>query len=249
MLVLHGILGSGTNFRTFARRLATALPDWGFVLPDLRMHGQSQGAPAEHTINSSAADLVRLTHALGLNVRGVMGHSYGGKVALEFVEIFDRPLSHAVVLDAQPGPRPFGASTAETVIATLKSIVQPLPSRERFFEILTERGHTKGIMEWLAMNLRRADDGFRLRLDLTAIDAMIADYNARDLWPVVESTSRAPELTFVAGGTSATLSIADRERIADAYRASVHVLPNAGHWVHVDDPEGLFAAVHRALEA
>ena len=44
MLVLHGILGSGGNFRTIARRLVAARPEYGFALVDLRHHGQSPGA-------------------------------------------------------------------------------------------------------------------------------------------------------------------------------------------------------------
>jgi len=60
MLVLHGILGSGGNWRSFARRVAEACPSWGFVLVDLRMHGLSQGAPPPHTVESAARDLVRL---------------------------------------------------------------------------------------------------------------------------------------------------------------------------------------------
>src|SRR5262249_30264118 len=77
MLVLHGILGAGANFRSFARRLAIACPDWGFVLADLRMHGQSQGAPPPHTIDAAAADLVRLTDAIERPISAVMGHSFG----------------------------------------------------------------------------------------------------------------------------------------------------------------------------
>ena len=57
LLVLHGILGSGVNWRTFAKRLVTARPEWGAVLVDLRMHGESQGAPPPHTLASAAVDV------------------------------------------------------------------------------------------------------------------------------------------------------------------------------------------------
>jgi esterase len=82
MLVLHGILGSGANWRSFARRLTAADPSLGLVLVDLRMHGQSQGAPSPHTLEATARDLFRLQEALALPVSGVIGHSFGGKVAL-----------------------------------------------------------------------------------------------------------------------------------------------------------------------
>ena len=72
MLVLHGILGSGGNFRSFARRLAAACPAWGFVLVDLRMHGQSQGAPPPHTLAAAADDLARLGEHLALPIAGAV---------------------------------------------------------------------------------------------------------------------------------------------------------------------------------
>ena len=103
MLVLHGILGSGANFRGFARRLAASAPGWGFVLVDLRMHGQSQGAPPPHTLAAAAADLRRLGEHLGLPIAGVMGHSFGGKVALAYTAASGRELEQTWVLDASPG--------------------------------------------------------------------------------------------------------------------------------------------------
>ena len=42
MLFLHGILGSGANWRTIAKRFIGARPRWGAVLVDLRMHGASR---------------------------------------------------------------------------------------------------------------------------------------------------------------------------------------------------------------
>src|SRR5262245_8884848 len=80
LLLLHGILGSGANWRTIARRVVTARPELGAVLVDLRMHGRSQGAPPPHTIDTAAGDLVHL--AAELSLAAVVGHSFGGKVAL-----------------------------------------------------------------------------------------------------------------------------------------------------------------------
>src|SRR5580692_7313306 len=103
MLVLHGILGSGNNFATIARRLAAACPAWGFALVDLRMHGQSQGAPPPHTIAAAAEDLGRLEEGLRSPVAGVMGHSFGGKVALAYAARAQHELDQVWVLDASPG--------------------------------------------------------------------------------------------------------------------------------------------------
>jgi esterase len=253
MLVLHGLLGSSANFRSIARRLADACPSWGFVLVDLRAHGASAGAPAPHTVLAAAEDLVRLQSALSLPVRGVLGHSLGGKVALALLSVSPAPLDKAWVLDAQPGPRhaPEGSLGTAAVLRTLEELPQLLPSRDRFVDLVVARGYSRGFAGWLAMNLRRDEDGYRLRVDMAAIRALFESYGATDLWRVVERLEGARELGFVIGGRSEVLSEEDRARLRAIAerdpRVRVHLLPAAGHWVHTDDPDGLLAILTEAL--
>jgi pimeloyl-ACP methyl ester carboxylesterase len=86
-------------------------------------------------------------------------------------------------------------------------------------------------------------------LDLDEIRALILDYFARDLWPVVEHPPGVARIHLVIGDRSDSYSPADRERAARIAssngRVTVDVLP-AGHWVHVDDPDGLLRMlIHR----
>lgn len=249
MLVLHGILGSGGNFRSFARRLAAAAPSWGFVLVDLRVHGQSVGAPPPHSLASAAADLAALGDRLGLSFAGVMGHSFGGKVALAYAAA--HPVDRVWVIDASPGVRRDRGGATEQVIRMLRDIPEPLPSRERFLEIVRARGSSAAIADWLAMNVRRADDGFRLRLDLDAIDALLDDYFAVDLWPVVERAAGASRLSVIVAERGGAFDEADRARLAAIAarepRVRAHLVAGAGHWVHVDAPDALFAIIEGEL--
>src|SRR5436305_214981 len=65
MLFLHGILGSGANWRTFAKQIVAERPSWGAVLVDLRLHGESQqGFGPPHTIAAAARDVAELIAAL-----------------------------------------------------------------------------------------------------------------------------------------------------------------------------------------
>lgn len=259
MFVLHGIFGSGGNFRTLANRLAAAAPDWGFVLVDQRMHGLSQGAPPPHTLAAAADDLLRLERALPFRVAGVMGHSFGGKVAMTFVRRRPRSLDCAIVLDASPSARPDGAPTSDTrgIVDLLRAMPWPLPSRERFFALMREAGHRQALAEWLAMNVRRKSErlseGFELRLDLDAMSALLDDYFASDLWSVFERPTVDGTLCMVIGDRSSVLTPSDRARLLDLAQRSprivVEVLRSAGHWVHVDDPDGLFAALVPVLSA
>lgn len=238
LLFLHGILGSGANWRTIARRLVAARPEWGAVLVDLRMHGRSQGAPPPHTIDAAAEDLVRLAGALGLPVGGVVGHSFGGKVALALRGKLAP--AETWVLDATPGAReePRGdPDSAQHVLDALRALPAEFPDRAAFVAAMTGAGFSRALADWLAMNLEPAGAGYRLRLDLDAIGDLLADYYRRDLWSALE-----------AGPGRAHLVIADRSRALDpddrgraaALPIAVHTI-EAGHWLHMEAPDALLA--------
>src|SRR5262245_3630298 len=104
LLFLHGILGSGANWRTFARQVVAARPEWGALLVDLRLHGESVGFPPPHTVEAAAHDIVEALPAVlpaGATAAGVVGHSFGGKVGIvlagELAEAAS-PLRHLVVV-------------------------------------------------------------------------------------------------------------------------------------------------------
>jgi esterase len=257
LLFLHGILGSGANWRTLARRLVAARPDWGAVLVDLRMHGRSQDAPPPHTVATVAADLDRLTRDLtarGMPVACVIGHSFGGKAALAYRQLAPAGLMETWVLDASPSPRPgelppAGAPPPATpgdgagdVVLMLESLPGQFSSRDDFVAQVTGRGFSRPLAEWLAMNLDRVDGGLRQRLDLAAVRALLADHFRQDLWPAVESRELPGALRFVVAGRSRSLDDNDRRRLQDLAsdgRVGVHLLPDTGHWLHMEAPDAL----------
>ena len=102
MLFLHGILGTRANWRGIARRFVEGRPGWGAVIVDLREHGDSLGEPAPHTLAAAANDVCELEQHLELPVGGALGHSFGGKVVLEWLRSRDAVATEAWVIDASP---------------------------------------------------------------------------------------------------------------------------------------------------
>jgi esterase len=250
-LVLHGLLGRGSNWRTLTRALVEDRPAWGCVLVDLRMHGDSQGFAAPHTVEAAASDLDGLGEKLPGRVEAVLGHSLGGKVALAFLAQH-RGLSNAILLDTNPGPRPEGrgSETSQAVLHALRGLSPLWPTREAFVAALEALGQTTALSRWLAMNLVRTPDGFRFGLEREAMESLLQDVLRRDDWAVLESPPRGVQVDVVLGGRSRTVEGADRarlERLAAEGKLRLTVLPEAGHWVQVDDLQGTLGAVSEAL--
>lgn len=253
VMFLHGILGQGNNWRGFARRLVDADPTWGAVLIDLRCHGRSLDEPPPDGGRIAARDLFRVDAAAKASV--VVGHSFGGKVALHYVDERNGDLSHAVIVDANPGPRLTGRGSESTtaIVDLLGNMRGPFPDRQTFVSNFTSHGHTREIAEWLAMNLEARGDSFWFKLDIDRIRALLDDHFATDLWHTVEEPPGRVNLTMIVGGKSSVFDAGDRARVDAAAassggRVEAVTIAEAGHWVHVDAPADLLATVRLALD-
>jgi esterase len=256
MLVLHGIYGSGANWRTFARQLCARRPDWGVVLVDLRQHGQSQGAPEPHTVTAAARDLAALATSLseqGKAVRAVCGHSFGGKVALEYRALAGSERLQTWVIDASPSARPEAMRDPHNTVVQVLDVLDHLPGtfadRDDFVRQVEERGLARPLGQWLAMNLDRQGEVYVNRLDLASMRALLTEYYRLDSWPALESGPG--EVQVIIAGKSSAVSAEDRARLDQIGRASASVtvtyVPESGHWVHVEAPLALLDTVAAGL--
>lgn len=254
--VLHGALGSGQNFNRFIQRLARERPEYRYVLVDLRHHGESRGAPAPNTLAACAEDLLALGSHLGGPPSVVIGHSFGGKVAIEYARsvasgaggvAVAEALVQVWALDAVPGPQSQdGRSEIEHVMRAVRAAPMPAASRQDVVQHLIEQaGLSAGLSQWMTTNLRRRADGrYEWTFELDAIEELIADYSRVDLWPFLAEARQRPEFRLVVAEQSDRWPPELRERarhLPAQARVIYHELERSGHWVHVDNPEGLLA--------
>ncbi|KAL2509115.1 alpha/beta-hydrolase superfamily protein [Forsythia ovata] len=266
--ILHGLLGSARNWRSFSRSLASTLPpsQWRMVMVDLRNHGKSaeiEGFLPPHDLENAAKDLANLVKTEGwVWPDVVIGHSLGGKVALQFAQScangdygdsvhFPKQLW---VLDSVPGTvsRENSEGEVEKVLQTLQSLPSTIPSRKWLVDHMLKLGFSKSLSEWIGSNLKKSGEEQTWAFDLEGAIQMFNSYRETDYWPLLEHPPKGMEIAIVRAENSDRWdsdvikqleSLAAKRVDETEGKVSVHVLPNAGHWVHVDNPKGLLEIV------
>ena len=265
--VLHGALGSGQNFNRYAHKLSELRPDYRLVLVDLRHHGRSRGAPPPNTLAACAGDLIRLAEHLGATPSVLIGHSFGGKVAIECARQLSggaevsggaadpaQPhLRQVWVLDAVPGEQPDGEQNSEVaaVIRAVRAVPVPAQTRRDVVQHLQNvAGLSAGLAEWMATNLERRGEGYEWMFNLDGIEELMRDYFRVDLWGFLAQPRSGPEFRLVVAERSERWTPELRARgqaLPPETRVHYHELPNSGHWVHVDNPAALLELMARHL--
>lgn len=252
LVVLHGILGSGGNLRTLARQFLAVRPGWQAVLVDLRAHGESlepDGQP--DTLQTAMADVAQVCAGLSAPARAVVGHSFGGKVALALPAQVPG-LLHVVALDSTPGTRvdARGSEATLKVLELLEGLSGPWATRDDFVKDVQAQRQPRFLGQWLAMNLEQRAEGFVFRLALPRVRALLESYFVTDLWPALEAAAKredGPRYHLVIGTRSLVFDHAEKVHATHLEsesqgRVTVDLL-DTGHWVHVDDPAGTLAVL------
>lgn len=247
LLLLHGIYGAGRNWRTVARRLVNARPGWGVTLVDLRAHGRSPRL-APHTIEACAADLAGVEARLGAPADAVLGHSFGGKVALVHARRAGAADRRYWIIDSSPGAgRPAGG--AWRMLGVLRRHPGPFGSRAEAAAAVEGAGYSRLVAAWMASNVgREGVEGWVWRLDPDEMEGYLRDYFRSDVWDVVEEPPAGVTIHFVKASASSVLGADAVKRIRGAGRRNGRVFlheVDGGHWLNTENP----AALHELLAA
>ena len=241
VVILHGLFGSGSNWRRVARELSAS---YRVLAVDLRNHGASPWADSMSYLQM-ADDVLRLIERERLSRPAVIGHSMGGKVAMALALMYPEQVGHLTVVDIAPVPyadRLSAFAEAMRAVDTLHAA-----SREEVRHRLAGMVPDAGVVPFLMQNLVARNAHIDWRLNLGAILAAIPTLCGfpREL----RSLRYTRPVQVIAGARSYYVTQPDGEAFRPLFpQARVEVIEAAGHWVHADRPAAFIAAVRQALQ-
>jgi len=235
VIILHGIFGISDNWVTIGRRLAEKFEV--FIL-DQRNHGQS---PHNDTFNyfALAEDLFEFIEDHQLTNPILIGHSMGGKVAMNFALEHPHRVDKLIVVDMSVRAYPARQQHMNILNAMSSINFDEISSREEVEEIITSAVKSPKISQFILKNLYRIGKS-RLAWRIN-VDAIYN--NIENVFEGLELpyTSDIPAL-FVKGGASDYILDEDYELILQKFpNVQFTTIDNASHWVHADAPDELCA--------
>jgi pimeloyl-ACP methyl ester carboxylesterase len=251
LFILHGLFGSGDNWRSVVKPLTEHFTVY-FV--DQRNHGRSFWSD-RHDLPSMKQDLHNLFLDFGIERAPVLGHSMGGKVAMLFALSHPELVESLIIVDM--GMKEYPPHHTE-VLAGLHTVdLARVESRQEAEKALGLHISDLATRQFLMKSLYRKQwyDGpgildketWEWRFNLAVLTKQYAH-----ILESVELPGRHYDgpTVFIRGAKSKYVLDADWPSILPYFpKATLVTIPEAGHWVHADKPAEFVAAVQRFLGA
>jgi len=228
MMILHGLFGSSDNWLTQAKIFGEHYKVYSI---DLRNHGQSPHSDA-FDYPSMVADLKEFIGEHSLESPVIIGHSMGGKAAMNFALAHPDQLSKLIVVDISP--RTYNLEH-NTIVEGLKAIpVESLSSRNQADEILSQHVPEPDVRQFLLKNLqRKSSGGFSWKINLPVIDQKLVNIGVDLQYP---GQFKKPTL-FIRGSKSRYIPDEDWKRIVEIFPHAELETLETGHWVQAEKPQ------------
>jgi pimeloyl-ACP methyl ester carboxylesterase len=243
VVIMHGLYGSGDNWYTVARELATSHTVY---LVDQRNHGNSPHH-AEHGYNNLSGDLYEFMHHHKLNKAILLGHSMGGKTVLAFGLDHPEMVEKMIVVDISPLGYPENDESPESrmhrhIISSLVDLdINNLTSREEADKLLSTSIGSSMVRQFLLKILKRKRNRkFEWALNLESLALNMPAIFEGIISEETTDPRSIPEfpLLFIKGGNSGYIRQHDMEAIKHFFpHAEIVTISDAGHWVHAEQPE------------
>lgn len=241
IIILHGLLGMLDNWHSFAKKLSE---EYWVISVDQRNHGKSFHSD-EFNYKLLSADLMAFLEEMHIPSCHILGHSMGGKTVLQFLNDYFDIVDKAVVVDISPKSYSGGH---EMIFEALQSVdFKKVASRKDIQNVLMESVQNIGVVHFLMKNLsRKSEGGFEWKANVNVLSKQY-DYIKSGI--VFDDIIETPTL-FIKGEKSEYITEEDSQLISEQFEeAEIVTIPDAGHWVHADQPEALLNSVKEFLKA
>lgn len=235
LLLIHGLFGSADNWGSIARQFAQHRP---VISVDLRNHGRSPHH-ASQTYAEMAADVLAVCDHLDLAQVHVLGHSLGGKVAMQFAMQSPQRVNKLIVVDM--AMRAYADVHTPLIDAMLAVDLSLCASRSEVDKALAPAIPNLMVRQFLLTNLHKVDDRLQWRLNLAALKANYGQLQSALLPP--ENTGLTMPSLFIRGERSDYVNAQDMHTISQHFTQASFVSLPTDHWVHAEQPQLFMQAV------
>ena len=239
LLILHGLFGSLSNWGWQSKMLAE---DYAVTGLDLRNHGNSPHSDVM-SYELMAADVIEFMDDNDVERCHVLGHSMGGKVAMQMALQYPRRISALVVVDVAPVAY---ESDHDAIFEGLQQLdISALQTRAEADVGLSDYIEEESVRRFILTNLvRLGEGGFKWRMN---VSALITCYGALKVG-LAPGKSFKKEVLFIKGVLSNYITDAHREEILTRFPAAkVKSILGAGHWLHAEKPQAFLKIVRDYL--
>tara|TARA_B100000029_G_scaffold404232_1_gene404229 strand:+ start:978 stop:1754 length:777 start_codon:yes stop_codon:yes gene_type:complete len=236
LVILHGLFGSGDNWKTFANKLA--IKGYCIHLVDQRNHGRSFHHN-EFNYDLLVSDLKYYLDHYKINNCILLGHSMGGKTAMSFSLKYPENVTDLIVVDIAPKKY---SIHHDTIVDALNSLdLDLITTRKDVDKKLSNFIDDDILRNFLLKNLywiKKDKLAFRFNLEsLTKNLSNVGDEIKNNL-KFVKNT------IFLRGEFSIYIEEIDELLISKIFpNSSVITVPNSNHWLHIDNPQAFFDIV------
>lgn len=235
LVILHGLLGSGDNWMTLAKKWSE---NFTVYMVDQRNHGQSAHSQ-DFSFDLMAEDLAELINDEGIEQFDLIGHSMGGKTAMTFANKYPSLIRKMIIVDIGPKAYPPHHNSIFEGLRSVDFSVQK--SRKAVESALSNHIPQIGVRQFLMKNLYWKVKGEELawRFNLPVL---------YDKYEEVIGSLQADEISlptlFIRGELSGYIQDKDAEKLKQQFPNSELITINgAGHWVHAEKPKEFDEAV------
>lgn len=227
LIILHGFFASSRNWRQIAEKLSAK---FHVHVLDMRNHGASPHHPVMD-YPAMAADLLRFIENRGLTAVNLLGHSMGGKVAMWFALNHPCTVDHLIVADIAPVS--YKHSFNSTMQALKALPLAEINNRKQAEELLASAIPELSYRQFLLQNLLLKNGEYCWRIDLDIFYQMAPNIVA---FPDTDHLEPfAGKSLVIAGADSNYVKAEDVDVLFPG--ASISTIANAGHWLHVQQPD------------